>query len=66
MAATLVMDENRAFNHILKSQLLKQMLELGINSDLITWTKLFLTDQKVQLVINSHENKEQKIKIGIL
>lgn len=49
-----------------KEQLLIQIFELGINGDYMIWTSSFLTNQKVQLVINRHDNKKRKIKIGIL
>ncbi len=41
------------------------MIELGIDGDLVTWTGSFLTDRKVQLVIDGHENKEREIETGI-
>ena len=41
------------------------MVELGIDSDLVTWMGSFLTDQKIQLVIDGHDNKEREVEIGI-
>ena len=41
------------------------MIKLGIDGDLVAWTKSFLTDRKVQLVIDGHENKEREIETGI-
>lgn len=41
------------------------MLELKIDGDFIHQTKLFLTNQKLQLVINGHNNREKNVKIGI-
>ncbi len=41
------------------------MIELGIDSDLITWTGSFFTDRKVQLVIDGHDNKERDIETEI-
>lgn len=41
------------------------MIKLGINNDLITCTEYFLTIQKIQLVIDAHDNKKRKIKAGI-
>ena len=52
------MDEKEALNHISKSQLFTCMIELGIDGDLIT-------NRKVQLVINGHDNKERDIETGI-
>lgn len=42
------------------------MFELEIDGDFITWTKSFLINQTVQLIIDKHENKEQEKKIGFL
>lgn len=41
------------------------MIELKVDSDLVTWTESFLTGQKVQLVIDGHNNKEKNVEIGI-
>lgn len=65
LAAALFMDVKGAFDHVSKGQLLKRMLELGIDGDLLTSTKLFLTDRKVQLIIDGHEDKEREIETGI-
>lgn len=54
------------FDYVSKGQLLIQIVELGINSNLVTQTSSFLTDQKVQLVINKQDNKEREIEIKIL
>ena len=59
------MDVKGAFDHISKAQLLARMIELGIDGDLITWIDCFLTDQKVLLVIDGHDNKERDIETGI-
>ncbi len=59
------MDVKGAFDHISKGQLLTRMIELGVNGDLVFWTDSFLTDRKVQLVINRHDNPEREIKTGI-
>ena len=65
LAAALFMDVKGAFDHVSKGQLLTQMVELGIDGDLVTWTGSFLTDQKIQLVIDGHDNKEREIETGI-
>ncbi len=36
LAATLFMDVKEAFDHVSKGQLLTQMIELGIDGDLVT------------------------------
>ncbi len=59
------MDVKGAFDHISKEQLLIQMIELGIDGDLVTWTGSFLTNRKVQLVIDRHDNKKRDIETGI-
>lgn len=59
------MDVKVAFDHVLKNQLLKQMIDLGINEDLVAWKKSFLSDWKIELVIDKHDNKEEEIEIGI-
>ena len=61
----LFIDIKRAFDHVLKTQLVVQMLELEINRDLIYWIKLFLTNRKLQLVKDSHNNLEKKVETGI-
>ena len=50
------MDVKKAFNHVSKTQLIAQMLELEIDGDLIYKTKTFLTNQKLQLVIDNYNN----------
>ena len=65
LAAALFMDVKGAFDHVSKGQLLTRMIELGIDGDLVTWTGSFLTDRRVQLVIDGHDNKEREIETGI-
>ena len=59
------MDVKGAFDHVSKGQLLTRMIELGIDGDLVTWTDSFLTNRKIQLVIDGHDNKEKEIETGI-
>ncbi len=59
------MDVKGTFDHVSKEQLLIQMIDLGIDGDLVTWTSSFLTNRKVQLVIHGHDNKERDIETGI-
>ena len=42
------------------------MIELGIDRNLVGWTKSFLTKQKILIIINGHENKKREIETGIL
>ncbi len=41
------------------------MIKLDIDGDLVNWTGSFLTNQKIQLVIDGHDNKERDIETGI-
>lgn len=41
------------------------MRDLDIDDDLIEYTKSFLTDRSVELVINKFINLKQEIKLGI-
>ncbi len=65
LVGALFIDVKEAFDHVLRSQLLKCMIELSIDGDLVAWTRSFLTDRKIQIVIDGHENKEREIEIGI-
>lgn len=59
------MDMKGAFDHVSKTQLVVQMLELKIDGDPIRWTKSFFTNRKLQLVIDGHNNPENDIETGI-
>ena len=65
LAGALFMDVKGAFDHVSRSQLLKCMIDLGIDGDLVAWTKSFLTNRKIQLVIDGYDNKEREIETGI-
>ena len=65
LAAVFFMDVKGAFDCVSKGQLLMRMIELGVDGNLVTWTGSFLTDWKVQLVIDGHDNKEREIETGI-
>ena len=65
LAAALFMDVKGAFDYVSKTRLVGRMMELGIDGDIIRWTKSFLTDRRVQLVIDGHDNKERDIETGI-
>ena len=65
LAAALFMDVKGAFDHVSKTQLVARMLELEIDGDLIRWTRSFLTDRKLQLVIDGHNNQEKEVETGI-
>ena len=65
LVVALFMDVKGAFDHVSKGQLIARMVELGIDGDSVLWTRSFLTDRKVQLVIDGHESRERKIETGI-
>ena len=65
LAAALFMDVKGAFDHVSKIQLLTRMTRLGIDGDLVRWTSSFLTNRKIQLVIDGHDNDERDIETGI-
>ena len=65
LAAALFMDVKETFDHVSKTQVVARILELQIEGDFIYWIKLFLMNQNLQLVIDSHNNPENDIKTGI-
>ena len=66
MAAALFVDVKGAFDHVSKTQLIACMLELEVDEDFICWTKSFLTNRKLQLIINGHNNPKNNIETRIL
>lgn len=62
----LLIDVKEAFDHVFQAELVKKMLELGIDNDLIRWTQSFLTDKWIELVIDGYINAKQKVETGIL
>ena len=65
LAGALFINVKGAFDHVSRSQLLKRMIDLGIDGDLVALTKSFLTNWKIQLVIDGHDNKEKEIETSI-
>ena len=65
LAAVLFMNVKGAFDHVSKRQLIKRIIELGVDRNLMKWTKSFFTDRTVQLVIDEYENQKRKIETGI-
>lgn len=61
----LFMGMKGALDHVSKVELFRKILDLGIDGDLIKWTKSFLSNRKVQLVINGHENREREVETRI-
>lgn len=65
LARVLFIDIKEVFNNVSKTQLLKYMINFGIDGDLVEQTRFFLTNQKVQLAIDGYENKEKQIETRI-
>ena len=59
------MDVKGAFDHDSRAQLAQRMADLGLDDDLIGWTKSFLTDRLVELVVDGYVNAKQKVETGI-
>ncbi len=38
---------------------------MGVDNDLFGWTQSFLTDRKIEIVINGHINPEKRVETGI-
>lgn len=66
LVKALFIDVKKAFNYVLRNQVFKCIIELDIDRDLITWTRFFLSNRKIRLVIDRHENKKREIETGIL
>lgn len=66
IAKTLLIDIKSAFDYVSRLKLAQQMRQLGVNNDLIRWTQFFLTDRKVEIVIDRHVNIEKDVKTRIL
>ena len=41
------------------------MRQLEIDNDLIGWTQSFLTDRRVEIIIDGHKNPERDVETGI-
>ena len=65
LAGALFLDVKGAYDYVARKQLLKRMFELDIPSDIIRWTNSFLTERRVQLVIDGYTCQKRGIKTGI-
>lgn len=65
ISSSIFMDVKGAFDHVSKTQLVARMLELEIDGDLICWKKSFLTNRKIQHVIDGYKNPENDVETGI-
>lgn len=61
----LFIDMKGVFDYVSKAKLLGKMLSLSIDGDQIKWTKSFLSNQKVELVIDGYKNKEREVETEI-
>ena len=59
------MDIKEACDYVSQAKLIQRMKDFGIDDDLIGWTKLFLTDRSVELVINGYINSRQRVESRI-
>lgn len=64
-AALLLMDVKDAFDHVNRNSLSRQMHKMGADSDIVRWVALFLTDRRIQSVIDSSFRKEIEIETGV-
>ena len=64
LMGALFMDVKGAFDHVNPDRLVSRMRELGLGGDLIRWTQSFLTDRKVQLIIDNTQCSTQPINSG--
>lgn len=65
LVVVLFIDIKRAFDYISKTLLITHILELEINRDFSYWIKLFFIKQKLEFIINGHDNPPNNIKITI-
>lgn len=42
------------------------IVDFKIDADLVLWRRSFMTNRKVQLVVDGYKNRERDIKTGIL
>ena len=59
------MDVKDAFDHVSKKKLTERMINLGLNGDLIGWTQFFITDRRVEFIINGYINLKMVVNTGI-
>lgn len=65
LAAALFIDVKGAFDHVDPVRLAQRMRELEVDEDLIRWVQSFLTDRRVQLIIDGHHGAEHSVQSGI-
>src|SRR5271156_5828740 len=65
IAGALFLDVKGAYPNVVRQQLVKRLLELGIPGDIIRWVNSFLTGRKVQLVIDGYTCPARDTEIGV-
>ena len=65
IAALLLMDVKGAFDHVNCERLKSRMQGMGLDKNLTMWVGSFLTDRRLQLVIDGHCSTERQITSGI-
>ncbi len=65
IAGTLFLDIKGAYPNICRKRLIQRMVDLGIPGDIVRWTNSFLTDRKVQLVIDGYTCLMRDIDSGV-
>ena len=65
IAGALLMDIKGAFDYVSRLKFAQRIRQLRIDNDLIGWTQSFLTDRKVEIVIDGHINPEKDVETGI-
>ncbi len=65
IAASLLMNIEGAFDYVFRVKLAQRMRQLVVDNDSICWIQSFLTDRKVEIVIDGHINLEKKVETGI-
>lgn len=65
IAGLLLMDVKGAFDHVSRNQLLRSMRDMKIDGNLIKWVGSFMTDRRLQLVIDGHCGKEVNVECGV-
>lgn len=61
----LLMDVNDTFDHVSLNFLLQIIKGMKANRDLMRWTKSFLSDRRVNLVIDIHKCQETVVDTGV-
>ena len=63
--AALFIDVKNAFDHVFKKKLIERIINLRLDENLVGQTQSFITDKKVELIINGYINLEVLINIDI-